>query len=373
VNASASQKIISFIPSSKAEVIRQIEKAGGKVTKEFHIINAIVAVFPDIDTKSAQLNYLEGVTRITEDREIKLIDDIPEQFPFAENKNLGRNKLVAQEKQEKDVIVWGVARVNAPSAWNVTMGDGVKVAILDTGIDYTHPDLAAHYAGGYNTFNPGGPPLDDQGHGTHVAGIIGAVRDGKGVVGVAPNVSLYAVKVIDRNDHGTYATIIDGLEWAVDNKMQVINMSLNGGSGTPELASAIKAAYEAGITIVCSAGNGSGPVETPARYPEVIAVSSSDSSNKIASDSARGPEIDFIAPGVNVGSTYVGGYRILSGTSQATAHVTGLVALAIAAGANAPDVVKAALKNAASPIGLQPTEEGAGMIDAVKLVKNLTH
>ncbi|MEI6424186.1 MAG: S8 family peptidase [Lentisphaerota bacterium] len=250
----------------------------------------------------------------------------------------------------------------------------MKVAIIDTGMDYTHPDLAAHYAGGYNAIVSTATPLDDHGHGTHVSGTIGAIKDSVGVVGIAPNARLYAVKVLDAKGSGSYSNIVDGIQWAVDNKIQVINMSLGGGSGTPALQKVMEAADKAGVTIVCAAGNDSGPVNYPAKYPQSIAVSASDSSDKLASFSSRGAEIAFIAPGVNVPSTYKGSaYKTMSGTSMASPHVAGLAAIAVAGGANTPAKVKAALKKAASSLGMKPTEEGAGMIDASKLAGNQHH
>jgi len=250
------------------------------------------------------------------------------------------------------------------------MGQGVKVGIIDTGIDYTHPDLKANYAGGYNAIDTSKPPLDDNGHGTHVAGIIGAVSDGAGVVGVAPRASLYAVKVLNAQGSGAYSAIIDGIQWAVTNKLNVVNMSLGSPSGSTAIQKAVEAAYKAGVTLVVAAGNDSGPVNYPAKYPQAIAVAASDSADKIASFSSRGPEIVVIAPGVAINSTYMGGiYKSLSGTSMASPHVAGLAALAVAAGAKSPAEVRKALTGAAVNLGLQSAEQGAGLVDAGKLVK----
>jgi len=129
-------------------------------------------------------------------------------------------------------------------------------------------------------------------------------------------------------------------------------------------------AKESGITVVCAAGNDSGPVNYPAKYDSVIAVSALGTDDKIAYFSSRGPEIDFIAPGVSVYSTYKGGgYKTMSGTSMASPHVAGLAALAVSAGAKTPDEVFEMLKKAASYLGLKPTEEGNGLIDASKIGK----
>ena len=380
--ASASQKIVTFDPSFKsADRVAVIESVGGKVTKDLHIIEAVVAIFPD-NVKNSAINSLKGVRSVEEDLYLKWIEAAPAALPLSYvTDGLDRIKtgesgtleplpvpakpVITPEEKE---IPWGVKRVNAPGVWNATMGEGVKVAIIDTGMDYTHPDLAAHYAGGYNAVSTSTLPMDDHGHGTHVSGTIGAIRDAKGVVGIAPNARLYAVKVLDANGSGEYSNVVDGIQWAVDNKMQVINMSLGGGSGTPALEKVMEAADKAGVTIVCAAGNDSGPVNYPAKYPQAIAVSASDSADKLASFSSRGAEIAVIAPGVNITSTRKGGgVTTMSGTSMASPHVAGLAAIAIAGGANTPAKVRAALQKAASSLGMKPTEEGAGMVNAAKL------
>ena len=381
-HASASQKIVTFDSSFKAaDRIVGIERMGGSVTKDLRIIEAVVAVFAD-NVTDADIKSLKGVTNVEEDLYLKWIEETPAALPLSyvtDNLNRSQNEGVETQESlqipakpartpEETEIPWGVKRVNAPGVWNTTMGEGVKVAVIDTGIDYNHPDLKAVYAGGYNAVVSTKTPLDDQGHGTHVSGTIAAVRDAKGVVGIAPKVQLYAVKVLDANGSGSYSNIVDGIQWAVNNKMQVINMSLGGGSGTPALQKVMEAADKAGVTIVCAAGNDSGPVNYPAKYPQAIAVSASDSTDKLAYFSSRGAEIAFIAPGVDVPSTYKGSaYKTASGTSMASPHVAGLAAIAVAGGANTPAKVRAALKKAASSLGMKPTEEGAGMIDAAKL------
>ncbi len=387
VSANASQKIVSFDPAYKGGNIieRGIESIGGKVTRNFTLINALVATFPD-DVKDASIYTLKGVTHVDEDRYIKWIEEAPSmnsvQLPSVESVlNMVRTgegweapvfgEIKADTDPAQKEIPWGVRRVNAAAAWDYGAGKGVKVAIVDTGMDYTHPDLAPNYKGGYNIVADNDNPMDDQGHGTHVSGTIGAVQDLKGVVGIAPKADLYAVKVLDKNGSGQYSWIVAGIEWAINHHMDVINMSLGGGSGTDALKQVMTKAKEAGVTVVCAAGNDSGPVNYPAKYPEAIAVSASDSSDKIASFSSRGAEIAVIAPGVSVYSTRKGGgFTTMSGTSMASPHVAGLAALAVGAGAKGPDAVRAALKAAATPLpGLKPTEQGAGLVDAFKLVR----
>ena len=247
----------------------------------------------------------------------------------------------------------------------------MKVAVIDTGIDAAHPDLAGQVAGGFNAVDAAKPDAwqDDEGHGTHVAGTIAAKRDGKGVVGVAPKVRLYAVKVLDKDGNGNYSDVIAGIEWAVSHGIKVANMSLGADTGSEALKRAVTAANKAGLLIVAAAGNSGGPVGFPASYPETIAVAASDIKDGVADFSSRGPEVDFIAPGVDVKSVNKdGGWVELSGTSMATPHVAGLAALAVARGASTPAAIRAMFKKAATPLpGLTSTLQGMGMIDAGKL------
>ncbi len=386
IGAQASQKIVSFDPAYKGTMDKSIESVGGKITRKFTLINSLAAVFPD-DLKDSVIYSLKGVTDVAEDSYIRWIEAAPAAMnsvplPSVENAldmvRTGEGweaPVFAEIKPEADPaekeIPWGVKRVNAAGAWALTSGKGVKVAVIDTGIDFSHPDLAPNYKGGWNAIVSTASPMDDQGHGTHVSGTIAAVRDLKGVVGVAPSVDLYGVKVLDKNGSGQYSWVVAGIEWAVMNGMDVINMSLGGGRGTEALKQIMIKSKEMGVAVVCAAGNDSGPVNFPAKYPEAIAVSASDSSDKIASFSSRGPEIAVIAPGVNVYSTKKGGgYTTLSGTSMASPHTAGLAALAVGAGAKGSDAVRAALKKAANPLpGLTPAQQGAGLVDAAKLAK----
>lgn len=226
---------------------------------------------------------------------------------------------------------WGIAAINAPQVWvSGNTADPIKVGVIDTGISLGHPDLKANIKGGINTINPRRSPDDDNGHGSHVAGIIAALNNTQGVVGGAPLADLYAIKVLNSAGSGYYSDIIEGLQWAVANHMQVVNMSLGGTADYQPLHDAIIAAKNAGVTIVAAAGNSGGAVIYPAAYPETIAVSATDASNNIASWSSRGPEVDLAAPGVNIYSTYKGtSYATLSGTSMAAPHVAASAALVL--------------------------------------------
>src|SRR5680860_799337 len=249
-------------------------------------------------------------------------------------------------------LPWGVGHIGADPTSNAvggSTGSGINVAVLDTGIDLDHPDLVANVEGGYmalgGRYRKHRAPDDDNGHGTHVAGIIAAEDNTQGVVGVAPDADLYAVKVLDQNGSGYFSDVIDGIYWAegrntddtTTNDIHVINMSLGAGVESNDLSAAVSAAQKAGILIVAAAGNDGGAVDYPAAYPGVIAVAATDGDNTAPWWSSRGDgngddEVELAAPGVDIYSTYKdGSYETLSGTSMASPHVAGSAALAGAA------------------------------------------
>ena len=286
--------------------------------------------------------------------------------------------------QPAQVLPWGVDRVEADLAWSAKTGVGVKVAVVDTGIDSAHPDLLANLKGGYNAISPTKSWADDNGHGTHVAGTIAAVSNSIGVVGVAPSASLYAVKVLSRGGVGRISDIVAGIQWAVTNDMDVINMSLGGSGYSEAFDTACQNAIDAGVVIVAAAGN-SGPdpdtVEYPAKFARVIGVSAIDDANAIASFSSRGDGVDIAAPGVRVFSTYKGKtYATLSGTSMASPHVAGVAALVLTTAVGSDDAdadgtwdpveVQARLARTAQDLGDTGFDSnyGAGLVRADQAV-----
>jgi subtilisin len=219
---------------------------------------------------------------------------------------------------------------------------GVAVAVIDTGVDLDHPDL--NVVGSYDAVGASGGADnggdDGHGHGTHVAGTIGAIADGEGVAGVAPGIDIYAVRVLDDNGSGTYGNIIAGLEWVLGQQdIRVVNMSL-GGAGNPSsntmLQDAIQAAIDAGIVVCIAAGNDATDTAgfIPAGYDLGVVVSAYDAyggDNGFAYFSNYGDEVDIAAPGMTITSTYPDGtYAALSGTSMATPHVAGAAAAYVA-------------------------------------------
>jgi subtilisin len=292
---------------------------------------------------------------------------------------------------QADTLVYGVSNIEAEVVWggvhgatNVIPGQGgagMKVAVVDTGIDCGHPDLAPNCVYGANfTFKGNKLAFDDHGHGTHVAGIIAARPNGFGVIGVAPEATLYAVKVLDANGSGALSSVASGIIWAVRNGMHVINMSLGGSGYSQTLADAVKAASDAGLLVISAAGN-SGCCDTvlyPAKYPESMAVAAVDAQDQRAGFSSTGPEVDVAAPGVAILSTVPrgtcklcdpSGYRFLSGTSMATPHVSGTGALVMSRGFTAAEA-RDQISGTAKDLGFTGFDllYGWGRVDALAAV-----
>ncbi|RME28685.1 MAG: PKD domain-containing protein, partial [Candidatus Zixiibacteriota bacterium] len=267
-------------------------------------------------------------------------------------------------------VPWGITAVKAQAAHaRGVKGAGVKVGVIDTGIDHAHPDLAANYAGGIDYVNGDNDPMDDNGHGTHVSGTIAAIDNTIGVLGVAPAAKLYGIKVLDANGSGTFSNVIAGIDWAAANGMNVVNMSLGASVGTSGLQTACDNAYAAGVVICAAAGNDyGGPVSYPAKYSSTIAVSAVDQNNNLAFFSNKGPEVEVTAPGVGIYSTYFGGrYATLDGTSMATPHAAGVCALIWSTGQfNTAAAVRNQLTSTATDLGPAGRDNnfGYGLVNA---------
>lgn len=392
----AAQKIVTFDPGTgPAEQSGIVESRGGRVLKEFSFINGVLADFPD-SRRAAEISRAPGVSSSEDDEDIYMLDRA--ELSFAEAAALSARDIregeplpvqppavstppapvappylsTANAEGKIDRVPWSASRLQLPQAWAATMGKGARVAVLDSGVDCSHPDLAPNCAGGYNAFNPKAAPDDDHGHGTHVAGIIAGARNGSGMAGMAPGATILPVKVLNSSGSSKTSDVLSGLDWTTRQKPHIINMSLGMSKYSEALGKAVKAARKAGILVVCAAGNDSGPVNYPAAFEDVVAVTSMDFANKIAKSSSRGPEIDFTAPGVRIYSAFPGGsFKLMSGTSQAAPHVSGLAALAVSLGVKGPVALRAALTKASYNIGLPPEEQGAGVPVASFLVNNI--
>lgn len=239
-----------------------------------------------------------------------------------------------QPSVQAETVPIGVSQIQAVPAWGCSRGRGIKVAVLDTGIDWNHPDLRPNVRGAVS-FVPGETAMDGNSHGTHCAGTIAAAINGVGVVGVAPQASLYGVKVLANSGSGQFSWIIAGINWAIQNRMHIVSMSLGASSAPAALEAICNSAFANGVLLVAAAGNAGPPpagqptsVGFPGRYRNVVAVAAIDSNNGIAAFSSRGPEVEICAPGVQVLSTVPGGgYGQKSGTSMACPHVAGAAAV----------------------------------------------
>jgi len=351
---------------------------GGSVKYTYHLVPAIAATLPE--TAVAALEANAHVARVEPDLQMRALD--------IELDN-----------------AWGVTRIGAGTVHDGgNKGTGVKLVIIDSGINYKHPDLDGNYAGGDDFVQGDGDPMDVYGHGTHVAGTACAEdndngdADGPyGVVGVAPECALYALRVLDDAGFGDSSDLIAAMEWAVDNGMQVANLSL-GWDRSPgdTVEQAFDNAEAAGVVIVAAACNNGNPpgrgdnVCYPALYDSVIAVAATDASDRRASFSSTGAQVELAAPGVSVLSTWNDDtgyyapdpvcrneegvkacYKYGSGTSMASPHVAGTAALILAAHPGwTNDQVRAQLRTTADDLGQAgwDPQYGFGLVDAVEAV-----
>lgn len=228
---------------------------------------------------------------------------------------------------------WGVGAAKIPDAWLATKGQGVRVAVLDTGFQANHPDLEGQFAipPADGTGSPYGAD-DRQGHGTHCAGIVAGSDNSQGIVGVAPLAKLIGGKVLGDDGSGYSRVIADGIKWAVDQGAHVISMSLGSPANDQRIAAEIARAASRGVFVVCAAGNsGMGAEkEFPAGDPLAIAIASVDEDGQVSAFSSRGRHVQFACPGAKILSTFpVSRYSRMSGTSMACPFFAGVVALLV--------------------------------------------
>ncbi len=296
--------------------------------------------------------------------------------------------------------------INMPTAWDKSQGQGVIVAVVDTGVAYENygkyglaPDLAnTNFVPGYDFVNNDTHPNDDEGHGTHVTGTIAqSTNNNLGVAGIAFSASIMPVKVLDNNGNGTYVQVADGIRYATDHGAKVINLSLGGAVPDPYLESAVQYAYNHGVTIVAATGNdGANQVDYPAAYDNyVIAVGATRFDEAVTYYSNYGSSVDITAPGGDLtvdqnGDGYVDGvlqqtfashqpknfgYYLYSGTSMATPHVSGVAALILARNLNfTSDQVRNFIQSTAEDHGISGWDQyyGWGIVDAAAAVPNLS-
>ena len=326
INDGGGRKIVVFQANlndaAKDEIIAH---AGGAKLKNLDLIGAKAVWVPD-RSSAAKLAASSGVVRVDDDVVVEAL--------------VRGQKGPAPAPQPVESLPWGVDRIDAELVWpSGNTADPIKVGIIDTGISNSHPDLLANVKRGVNTINPRKNWNDDNGHGSHVAGIVAGLDNDIGIIGVGPAIDLYAIKVLGASGSGYLSDVIEGIQWAIANNVQVINMSLGTASDVQSFHDAVILAKNSGIVVVAAAGNSGGSVSFPAAYKEAIAVSATDQNDVIASFSSRGPEVDLAAPGVSIYSTYKGtSYSTLSGTSMAAPHVSGTAALLLSASLLNPSI-----------------------------------
>jgi len=234
------------------------------------------------------------------------------------------------KSKSAQIIGWELLKFNSPEIWQYPTGKNVKVSIIDTGCDIKHNDIKTNIKKYYNAIDKTKKVNDDNGHGTHVAGTIGAINNSLGTVGVAPECDLYIVKSLDANGSADSNSISEGILWSVNQKCDIITMSLGSLIDSKKVKKAIDIANKNNITIFCAAGNSGNDNEImyPAKYDNTISVGSVDQNLCISDFSCLSDELNFLSPGQDILSCAPNnGYALMSGTSMSTPFVVGCAAL----------------------------------------------
>lgn len=232
-----------------------------------------------------------------------------------------------------DRVGYQLIDFNIPNIWKENMGSGLVIAVIDTGIQADHIDLASNIIKGKSFIDSEGTVSDQNGHGTHVSGIVSAQRNNMGVVGVAPESKILPIKVLDKDGRGSLEALAEAISFATDEGVDVINVSLGGTFNFKSVRNAILKAYKKNIPVICAAGNNGdlGKIMFPAYYPETISIGAIDEERVRTEWSQTGTNLDFMAPGDSIVSTFpTNQYAAMSGTSMASPWVAGVVALMIA-------------------------------------------
>ena len=401
------RKIVVFQTGTSAQLQRQVvTQSGSQVLNVLPLINGVAIKLPTQGTEQA-LAVLQADPTVT-----GVYDD-----PAVAGQDGGGDNVIVitpADPPPEEFYPWGLNAIFVSDIHQEgpgLKGAGVAVAILDTGIDTNHPDLRKNIRGGYNALAGQDPQnyQDDNGHGTHMAGIIAARMDRLGVIGAAYQAQIVAVKVLDQNGNGRLSDLINGLGWIYTKEIKVVNMSLGFSMGNPLLEQAIARLHQAGVIMVASAGNqgvtcaqdgggddgggddgggddgggdsgcqpAQGGVNYPAHYPGVISVAATNGDGGVTGYSQSG-KVDVAAPGGSKSGWRIfstnrgGGYGLGSGTSQAAAHVTGAITLAFQKKPQMSfDEVVTLLQWTSTDLGEPEERQGAGLINVEAMINGL--
>jgi len=372
---------VTFRPDTPPPRRRQLiaDLWQGRMTRWLSQIHTAVVETPEpiVLPAAAEIRQVDAIVRVERDGPVAGVRPIaagaaPDLAPFA-----AQMAQATSQYNDPDLAQdYAPFRIRAVDAWPIVTGSDVAVAVLDTGIEQTHPEFAERILPGYNFVADNAVVQDDNGHGTHVSGIIGAaLNNGQGSAGVAPDSLLLPVKVLNQSNIGAWSYVVAGILFALERGAQVIDMSLGAPASAPIPETVMEAIQVAqvGALLVAAAGNtASSEPFLPAALDEVMGVGATDENDDAWPFSNFGEWVDVAAPGVCVFSTYEeNGYAMQSGTSMAAAHVSGLGALLLAQdGTRTPPQVRAIIRRTAHPLS-EPDGEprfGAGRIDALRAV-----
>ena len=376
-NQPQGQILVKFMGNVPSNLVNSlIKKNGATVADRIGALDVLVLTVPQF--QEAKIIGALSKSLIVEYAEPNFLAEallVPNDPYFAPNQwgleNTGQTIAGQQGTADADI--------DASSAWDVTLGSGVKVAVLDTGVDQDHEDLAGKIFLQKN-FTTSPSPDDFYGHGTHVAGIIAATgNNGTGVSGGCPSCIILNGKVLRDDGAGYYSWIANGITWAADNGAKVINLSLGGSASSRTLQNAVNYAWKKGAVVVAAAGNSGNQSKTyPAAYANAIAVAATDNRDQKASFSEFGKWVDIAAPGVNVFSTFPNhpykinkspNYDYGSGTSMATPMTSATAALIWSTGyGTSASSVRSRLESTADKIIGTGTYWSAGRVNAAAAV-----